>query len=190
MIDIAGPVAIGMVVGWMLYYFIRLYRLFSPKTLAATLTAIAGGPVLTYLQKLASGGVADQQIGLWYFLGVGLGFFLYAIYVGVLALMFAFGKIKTRPRFDVAAGCGAGISEELFDEIERSYRFEEVLKDWHEGITPDDDFKGMLPTLDFSQREYYQSKKAFDVQHVSRFDSSGYVKLLPLKSDSYSATDY
>ena len=34
MIEAYGPIGIGMVVGWMLYFFIRLYKLFSPKTLA------------------------------------------------------------------------------------------------------------------------------------------------------------
>lgn len=98
MIDIFGPTSVGAVVGWMLYFFMRKYQLFSPKTLAATLGALAGGPVLTVLERWALGG--DAKLGLWYFLGVGIGFFAYALYAGVLSLLYAFGKINNLVRHE------------------------------------------------------------------------------------------
>ena len=125
MFEIFGPTSVGAVVGWMLYFFMRKYQLFSPKTLAATLGALAGGPVLTVLERWASGG--DAKLGLWYFLGVGIGFFAYALYAGILSLLYAFGKIKSLPKFEVAVGCGAGIGEEL-DQIERLMDFEKTLE--------------------------------------------------------------
>jgi hypothetical protein len=185
MINAVGPICIGMVVGWMLYFFMRMYRLFSPKTLAATLTAIAGGPVLTFLEKLTGGNNASPNIGLYYFLGVAIGFFAYAIYAGILSMMFAFGKIKNRPKFEVAIGCGAG-SSEGFDLLERLMDFEELVKDWHDGKYTDDELKKALPSLEFTRRDYFQVKRDGDFEFeldatcLEKFEKGGYVHLLKI----------
>ena len=185
MINAIGPISIGIVVGWMLYYFMRMYRLFSPKTLVATLTAIAGGPVLTFLEKLTSGGAVPVNIGLFYFFGVAIGFFGYAIYAGVISLMFVFGKIKSRPKYNIAIGCGAGLQED-FDFVDRLYEFEALVKDWRAGKYADHDLKKLLPALEFTRRDYLRAKReemTFEFEHgcLEAFERGGYVQYLPTK---------
>jgi hypothetical protein len=183
MINAIGPIAIGMVVGWMLYFFMRMYRLFSPKTLAATLTALAGGPVLNLLEKFTNNDNAATHVGLYYFVGVAIGFFAYAIYAGVLSIMFALGKIKNRPKFEIAIGCGAGVNEKL-DLVDRLTVFENVVKDWYEGKYTDEEFKMMLSSLEFSRRDYFQVKRdddfEFDIEssYLEKFEKNGHVHSL------------
>src|SRR5262249_6816131 len=110
MIEIIGPAAVGAVVGWMLYFFMRKYGRFSPKSLTATLPALAGGPVLTALERWTTGG--DAKMGLWYFRGVGVGFFAYALYAGIVSALFAAGKIKSFQKYEAALGCGAGMLDD------------------------------------------------------------------------------
>jgi len=181
MIELFGPISVGAVVGWMLYYFMRKYKLFSPKTLAATLGALAGGPVLTVLERWASGG--DAKLGLWYFLGVGIGFFVYALYAGVLSLLYAFGKIKSLSKFEVAVGCGAGLGFQL-DHVERRVDFEKTLEQWHNGKLAEEAFKSALSTLEFSKIDYLRTKRGrqaeFEIEKsiLSRFEEGRYLQYL------------
>jgi hypothetical protein len=168
----------------MLYFFMRKYQHFSPKTLVATLTALAGGPVLTVLERWAAGG--DPKLGLWYFLGVGVGFFAYANYVGVLSILYTFGRIKSRHRFEVAASCGAGIADEL-GKVELLIDFEQTVKKWDDGKLDEEAFSAALTTIGFSRNDYLRAKRGNDLEFdldtplLERFESGGYLELLPDK---------
>jgi hypothetical protein len=182
MIGILGPTWVGAAVGWMLYYFMRKYEVFSPRTLAATLAALAGGPVLTVLERWAA--IGKPELGLWYFLGVGIGFFAYALYAGVLSLLFAFNKIKSLPRFEVAVACGGGIAKEALDRLERIMEFESALEKWGRGELDEASFKAALPTLGFTRLDYFRAKRDHDsqleigVEVLRRFDEGGYSQYL------------
>jgi len=98
---VLGPIMIGAVIGWIIYYFMRQFTLFSPATLASTIAAFLGGPVLKYLNPDAFGGSIQSL----YFAGVGIGFYGYAGYLGILLVLQARGTIE-KEDFNFFAGCG------------------------------------------------------------------------------------
>jgi hypothetical protein len=77
-----GPFVLGAAIGWLLYYFVRQFKIFTPRVLASAVGAILAGPFL----KFITGGQEGDHV-LWsYFLGIGVGFFLYALWLGFLLL--------------------------------------------------------------------------------------------------------
>ncbi len=186
-IESLGPASIGAVIGWMLYYFMRKYTVFSPKTLTATLAAFAGGPVLTMLERWAAG--TDAELGLWYFLGVGAGFFTYGLYAIILSLLFAFGMIKSLPKFEIAVGCGAGLGE-MLGIISRIADFETTLRLWGSEQLEDEAFKHALLAQSLTKIEYIRAKAgdgaAFDLdpELLERFEQEGHFELLRPQTQS------
>ena len=81
MLESMAPLLIGAVVGCLIFYFIRRYNKFTPSMLVAT---IAG----------------NRDFHLWYLAGVAVGFFLYGVYVLLVAILFHRGKIRDKGEFD------------------------------------------------------------------------------------------
>src|SRR5436305_1408459 len=109
-----GFILLGSVVGRMLYYFMRKYKLFSPKTHRATLSAILGGEALACMQEAHGGTIPIES---QYFTGLGVGFFACASYAGLFSCLFALGFIKSMRQFEIAVACGNLDTKEI-DEIE------------------------------------------------------------------------
>lgn len=99
MIENIVPLLVGAVVGWLIFYFIRRYRKFSPSMLVATIAAILGGDGISSLATMGER-FGNRDFHLWYFAGVGVGFFLYAVYVLLIAVFFNKGKIRYISTFD------------------------------------------------------------------------------------------
>lgn len=99
MLESLAPLLIGAVVGWMIFYFIRRYRKFTPSMLVATIVAILGGDGISSLATMGER-FGNRDFHLWYFLGVGISFFLYAIYVLLVAIFYNKGKIKDQEKLE------------------------------------------------------------------------------------------
>src|SRR5437763_13347707 len=63
-----GGILLGSVVGWTLYYFVRKYSVFSPKMLAATLSAVVGGEALAWIAQLRASEI--KGLDTQYFVGL------------------------------------------------------------------------------------------------------------------------
>jgi signal transduction histidine kinase len=144
-----GLILLGAAVGWMLYYFIRRYKLFSPQSLAATLSAILGGEGLAWLAHLRGGG---ENRDLQYFTGLGVGFFIYSLYAGFCAWLFAAGIIRTPFKFEIAVGCGAGNMKDL-GEIEELIEFEEKARQWLARDINDDNLRLFIDGLEMGKKK-------------------------------------
>lgn len=95
MLEHLAPFLIGAVVGWMFFYFIRKYEPFRPTTMIGTLAAIVSGAVIAFLLTMRDRfSVVDSH--LCYFIGIGVSFFFYAIYILVINILFNHEKIKTK----------------------------------------------------------------------------------------------
>ncbi|MBX3357528.1 MAG: hypothetical protein KF745_03780 [Phycisphaeraceae bacterium] len=182
-----GPVLLGAVMGWMLYYFVRMYRIFSPKTLAATLVAFGGGPAIEALSSLLKASSSSESgYALWYAVGVGAGFFSYATWAGVITLLYVFGRIPSFPKFRIAIACGAGLDDEL-RQVEGIMELEDLLGRWAKGEESDDSIKRQLPAITLTQREYWKLRRSrdrldCDKAILDRFETEGLASLLPLKA--------
>ena len=71
-IPFIGSICLGTVIGWLIRYFIRRFRSFTPKVFGALLTALFGGAVLRLFG-------ADQNVLWCYPIGIFIGFFAYTI---------------------------------------------------------------------------------------------------------------
>lgn len=178
MIHKLGPAYLGFVIGWVLYYFMRKYKVFSPQTLTATITAFFGGEIISVLHKVSN---ENTDVDLWYFLGVGIGFSLYALYVGTLSILYVTGKIKNYQLFDVAAGCG-GMSSEALDKVEALMEFESTLKSWNANKISDEDLKMTLKEIRYSRLDYVRNKRKNELEVekdiLDAFENSGFAELL------------
>ena len=144
-----GFLVLGAAIGWLLYFFMRKYKIFSPKSLAATLSAVLGGEALAWLSHLRGG---SSEIELQYFTGLGIGFFAYALYAGMCSWFFAIGIIPTQIKFQVAVACGAGLGEEM-QEVEDLMAFEEKATEFDAGDITADQLKDFANSLSTSRRK-------------------------------------
>jgi NhaP-type Na+/H+ or K+/H+ antiporter len=62
-IEAVGATCLGIVIGWIISYFLRRYQEFTPKTLGTTISLIAGGVVVKFLQVSPA---------VWWFYPIGL----------------------------------------------------------------------------------------------------------------------
>lgn len=65
-----GSISLGAVVGWLIRYFIRRFKRFTPQALTAVLSVVVGGSIVRLL--------TTNDLAIWfYFMGLLVGFILY-----------------------------------------------------------------------------------------------------------------
>ncbi len=67
-----GSLSLGIVVGWLVRFFLRRFRTFTPKTLGTVVTILVGGAVVRFLS-------ADTLVWWWYPIGLLVGFVAYTL---------------------------------------------------------------------------------------------------------------
>ena len=94
-----------------------------------TLAAIVGGNVIAFLLTMHDRfSVADFH--LWYFMGIGVSFFFYAVYILVINILFNHGKIKDEKTYGRFTSAGETAIQHL-KRIEASVdEFEYLLMRW------------------------------------------------------------
>lgn len=176
-----GFLLLGGAVGWMLYFFMRMYKVFSPKSLGATLSAILGGEALAWLSHMRGSSI---EVELQYFTGLGVGFFAYALYAGLCSWLFAIGVIASVQKFKIAVASGAGIHEKL-DIAEALMEFEEKALKWHGGIISNEQFRAVIDDLEISRRQIAGLIKEGQVDLPNEIlERLREEKLLPLLKDA------
>ena len=92
-----GATSLGVVIGWLVRYFIRRFDTFGPTILGSVISIALGGAVLKFLE-------ADKSVWWFYPIGLLVGFIIYQIIVtlddgsgssGVSGIW----KIKSNPRW-------------------------------------------------------------------------------------------
>lgn len=106
MLEHIAPFLIGAVVGWLIFYFVRRYNKFTPAMLVATIAAIIGGDGISSLATMGER-FGNRDFHLWYFMGIGISFFLYALYILLVAIFYNKGKIKDKDKLDHFLGEGS-----------------------------------------------------------------------------------
>lgn len=71
-VEAAGALSIGAVVGYVLRYFMRRFKTFTPKGLVTVLGALGGGALFKFLAK-------SPGAPWWYFIGILAGFVAYTL---------------------------------------------------------------------------------------------------------------
>ena len=174
-----APFLMGAVVGWMIFYFIRKYDHFTPTVLMGTLTALIGGDVIAFLVTMKDT-FSDPVFHLWYFIGIGISFFLYAIYILIINILYTRGKIKdekTYGKFTATAGTPLAHLKEIEPCVDE---FEYWLLRWYKQKITDDLFIDALSHLSLTRDDYYLccSYGRFDAAAIAAFKEKGYEQYL------------
>jgi uncharacterized membrane protein len=69
-----GATCLGVVIGWLVRYFIRRFEKFGPAVLGAVVSVVLGGAVVKFLE-------ADKSVWWFYPIGLLIGFVIYQIIV-------------------------------------------------------------------------------------------------------------
>jgi hypothetical protein len=88
-----GATCLGIVIGWLVRYFIRRFDKFNPQVLGSVISIVAGGAVVRFIG-------ADPNVWWFYPIGLFAGFVLYTLVAILVAKKFpAEGVLfgRTRP---------------------------------------------------------------------------------------------
>jgi hypothetical protein len=72
-----GSTSLGLVIGWLVRFFLYRMRSFNPKALSSIVSIIAGGAAIKLLAR-------NSDLVWWYLIGLFLGFVVYSV-VGAIA---------------------------------------------------------------------------------------------------------
>src|ERR1051325_549006 len=76
-----GAACLGIVIGWLVRFFIRRFDKFNPQVLGSVISIVAGGAVVRFLET-------DSTVWWFYPIGLFLGFVLYTAVAVVVSKKF------------------------------------------------------------------------------------------------------
>ena len=101
---------LGAVIGWLVVYFVRKYKVHNPKGLRETIVLFLGGGCMDLLLSLI-----DKQIAIYafsaYIVGFAVAFFLHWIYQFIVAKITAPKFMDPRSKYELFSGCSLSDTE-------------------------------------------------------------------------------
>lgn len=179
MLAFLAPFLTGAVVGWMIFYFVRKYDRFTPKTLLGTLSALFGGDVTAFLLTLSEK-FSEPLFHLRYFAGAGSGFFLYAVYLLIVNILYNRGKIRDKGAYSRLTAGETSTLERLRQTEAAVDEFEGWLQRWYGGEISDEALADALKRVSLTREDYdfCRSYGRFDAAAVALFEKKGMVRHL------------
>lgn len=110
-IYIWAPLMFGAMIGWIVTYYMRKYRDFSPRSLARTAGVFIGGVGFTSLSFFTGKDVGVISI-MYYFLGSAVGFFLHWIYQLVVSFCFKAKFSSAWDQYALVSSCSLSLEEQ------------------------------------------------------------------------------
>lgn len=106
----------GAVIGWLVVYFVRKYKDYTPKALRDSLLLFLGGGCMELLLTLI-----DKQTALYafaaYLIGLAIAFFLHWIYQLIVAKITAPKFMDPRSKYELFSGCSLSDTEKDVREM-------------------------------------------------------------------------
>lgn len=101
---------LGAVIGWLVVYFVRKYKVHNPKGLRETIVLFLGGGCMDLLLSLI-----DKQIAIYafsaYIVGFAVAFFLHWIYQFIVVKITAPKFMDPRSKYELFSGCSLSDTE-------------------------------------------------------------------------------
>lgn len=135
----------GSVIGWLVVYFVRKYKEYTPKVLRDTALLFLGGVCLETL-------LAFMDKDLWiialmaYVIGTAAGFFIHWIYQLIIAKITAPKFMDPRSKYNLFSGCNLS-TEERNSCSQVAYILECIGKGYEQlcrGQITEDEFKNLI----------------------------------------------
>jgi len=152
---VLSPLLFGMVIGWLIFYFVRQYEKFNASQLAQTAGVLIGGDVLIFLGFILSK-TGNNTFHLWYILGVSFGFAFHLIYQWIVSMIYTKKFFNYRMRYQLMAGCN--ISEKEKEEYyllsRKAVKLNTCFNNWQKNKITEEEFITYLRTSNISQDDY------------------------------------
>lgn len=94
----------GSVIGWLVVYFVRKYKEYSPKVLRDAALLFLGGVCLESLMALLDKDLCIVAL-MAYIIGVAIGFFIHWIYQLAIAKITVPKFMDSRSKYNLFSGC-------------------------------------------------------------------------------------
>lgn len=152
---IFSPLLFGMVIGWIIFYFVRKYEKFNAAQLAQTTGVLIGGDVLIFLGFILSK-TGNNTFHLWYILGLSCGFILHLIYQGIISMIYTKKFFNHRTNYHLMAGCNISEKEkeECYQLSRKAVKLNTCFNNWQKNKITEEEFITYLKTSNISQDEY------------------------------------
>ena len=105
-----APIIFGIVIGWMVFYFIRQYKEYNASNLKGTASIFIGGAGFCSLPFLADVAIGSTSI-MCYLFGCGLGCILHLVYQFIISICFQSKFNRTFDRYIIMSSCSIPIKE-------------------------------------------------------------------------------
>ena len=105
-----APIIFGIVIGWMVFYFIRQYKEYNASNLKGTASVFIGGAGFCSLPFLADVAIGSTSI-MCYLFGCGLGCILHLVYQFIISICFQSKFNRTFDRYIIMSSCSIPIKE-------------------------------------------------------------------------------
>ena len=105
-----APIIFGLVIGWMVFYFIRQNKEYNLANLKGTASIFIGGAGFCSLPFLADVAIGSTSI-MCYLFGCGLGCILHLVYQFIISICFQSKFNRTFDRYIIMSSCSIPIKE-------------------------------------------------------------------------------
>lgn len=150
-----APISFGMIIGWIVFYFIRLYKDYNVHNLIETASVFVGGVGLCSLSFFAGTYIGSISF-MYYLLGCALGCFFHFIYQFIISLCFQNKFCRTWDKYTLLSSCNIPIKKQ--DYIRsigiKAERLEECFKLLIEGKITDNEFVEFIKNSSITKSEY------------------------------------
>lgn len=145
----------GSVIGWLVVYFVRKYKEYTPKVLRDTALLFLGGVCLESLLGLMYKNLFIVAL-MAYIIGVAVGFFIHWIYQLIIAKITAPKFMDPRSKYNLFSGCSLP-DESKNKTSHTAYMLECINKGYGQlchGLISEEEFKNLIRNTGLSKEMF------------------------------------
>lgn len=154
-IFIVAPLIFGVVIGWITFYFIRLYKEYTVQNLLKTVSVFIGGVGFCSILFAVDSDIAGVSL-MYYLLGCAIGFILHLIYQLIISISFRHKFCRTWDQYVIMSSCN--IPAEDREIIRRNginaTRLVKCFDLLEEGKISEEDFVEYIKSCPITKTEY------------------------------------
>ncbi len=154
-IFIVAPLIFGTVIGWITFYFMRLYREYTVQNLLKTVSVFIEGIGICSILFTVDSDMAGVSL-MFYLLGCAIGFILHPIYQLIISISFRNKFCRTWDQYVIMSSCNIPVEDR--ETIRRdginATRLVECFSLLEEGKISEEDFIEYIKSCPITKAEY------------------------------------
>ena len=109
---IVAPLIFGVVIGWITFYFMRLYKEYTVQNLLKTVSVFIGGVGICSILFAVGSDIAGVSL-MYYLLGCAIGFILHLIYQLIVSVFFRHKFCRTWDQYVIMSSCNIPVEDRV-----------------------------------------------------------------------------